>query len=180
MKFLPKPGFIGLLIVLVVVLSCKEQKTKVVTSSDIYKSFSIKYKASLFNVPPGIVALFLDESKPGNIALKDLLKDVNQLSFLIIDNHNSLSNDCVYLNEISSKLDSISFYDIAQYNNSREIVRVKVDKKRRHFNEIIVLVSNRDALYCISFKGKIPSKKVINLVKPENVGAVTNLDRFKH
>jgi len=180
MKILFRSGIIGIFIILVIVLSCKKQKTKVVTSSDIYKNFSINHKASYFNVPPGIVALFLDESKPGNTALKDLLSDVNQLSFLIIDNHHSLNNDSDYLQEISSKLDSISFYDIAQYNNSKEIIRVKVDKERRHFNEIIVLVSNRDALYCISFKGKIPSKKVINLVKPENVGAITNLDRFKH
>jgi len=178
MKILFRSSFVVVFIILVIVLSCKKQKAKVVTSSDIYKSFSINHKASFFNVPPGIVALFLDESKPGNTALKDLLSDVTQLSFLIIDNHHNNNSD--YLQEISSKLDSINFYDIAQYNNSKEIIRVKVDQKRRHFNEIIVLVSNRDALYCISFKGKIPSKKVINLVKPENVGAITNLDRFKH
>ena len=113
------------------------------------------------------------------VRLENIQELVNSILYLEKENDETLYLSD-YLQEISSKLDSISFYDIAQYNNSKEIIRVKVDKERRHFNEIIVLVSNRDALYCISFKGKIPSKKVINLVKPENVGAITNLDRFKH
>ena len=126
-----------------------------------------------------MVSLFLDESKKGNNELKDLLSDVDQLSFLIINKDSNAKKDCLYYRELNEKLDSINFYDLAQINNGKEIIRVKVDKEKRHFNELVVLVSNHDALYCISFKGKIPSKKVINLVKPENVVAVTNLDRFK-
>lgn len=126
-----------------------------------------------------MVSLFLDESKKGNKELKDLLGDVDQLSFLIINKNCNPEKDCLSYRELNEKLDSINFYDLAQINNGREIIRVKVDKKSKHFHELVILVSNQDALYCISFKGVIPSKKVVNLVKPENIVAVTNLDRFK-
>ena len=161
------------------VLSCKKEKAKTFTSADIYSRFCINHSASYFNVPPGMVSLFLDESKKGNKELKDLLGNVDQLSFLIINKNSNVSKDCLNYRELNERLDSINFCDIAQINNGKEFIRVKVEKDRKHFNELVVLVSNHDALYCISFKGKIPSKKVLNLVKPENVVAVTNLDRFK-
>jgi len=158
--------------------SCNKEKTKTKTSSDIFKSYSTNHKATYFNVPPGIVSIFLDESQKGNTELKDLLADVRELSFLIINKDNS-GKECRYLNELDSQLDSINFYDLAQINNGKEIIRVKVDKNRKHFDELIVLVSNNDAVYCISFKGRIHPKKVVNLVKQENVVAITNLNRFK-
>jgi hypothetical protein len=175
-----KASIIGIVVIFLSFQSCKEKKVKVITSSDIYSSYSINHKASYFNVPPGMVSLFLDESKKGNKELKDLLIDVNQLSFLILNNIKRNSNESKYYQELNFKLDSIKFNDVAQINNSKEIIRVKVDKKGKHFNELVVIVSNQDALYCISFKGRIHSKKVLNLVKPENVVAITNLDRFKH
>lgn len=160
-------------------VSCKNEKAKKVSSVDIYQSYSVNKNASYFNVPPGIVSLFLDESKKGNKELKDLLLDVKELSFLIVNRNCKKNHECRIFNELSKRLDSINYYDVAQINNSKGIIKVKVDKQAKHFNELVVLVSNSDALYCISFKGKIYSKKVLNLVKPENVGAVANLDRFK-
>lgn len=178
---IPKTKVIVALLFSLCFLSCKNEKLKTttVTSSDIYSSFSLNHKASYFNVPPGMVSVFLDESKKGNKELKELLDDVKELSFLIINKQCSESKECPNYCDLNYRLDSIGFFDIAQINNSKEIIRVKVDSKRKRLNELVVIVSNNDALYCISFKGKIPSKKVINLVKPENVGAVTNLDRFK-
>jgi len=176
---LVKTSVVGFIIVSFNLFSCVREKAKMVTSTDIFSGYCADQSASFFNVPPGMVSLFLDESKKGNKELKDLLKDVNELSFLIINKEVNANKDCQFYREINSRLDSISFYDVAQINTGKEIIRVKVDKERRHFNELVVMVSNQDALYCISFKGKIPSKKVINLVKPENVVAITNLDRFK-
>ena len=174
-----KTRIIGVVMISLCLLSCKKEKAKTVTSSDIYSRFSINHSAPYFNVPPGMVSLFLDDSKQGNKELKDLLRNVNQLSFLIINKNSNAERDCLNYRELNGKLDSINFCDLAQINNGKEFIRVKVEKDRKHFNELVLLVSNHDALYCISFKGNIPSKKVVNLVKPENVGAVTNLDRFK-
>jgi len=176
---LGKTNVVSFVLISLSLLSCKREKAKIITSSDIFSSYSISHKASIFNVPPGMVSLFLDESKKGNKELKDLLSDVTELSFLIINKNVEDKKETVSYNEINKRLDSIKFFDVAQIYTGKEIIRVKVDKERRYLNELVVIVSNRDALYCISFKGKIPSKKVINLVKPENVGAVTNLDRFK-
>ncbi len=176
---LGKTSVVSLILISLSLLSCKREKAKNITSSDIFSSYCTSHKASLFKVPPGMVSLFLDESKKGNKELKDLLSDVSELSFLIINKNIKDKKECITYNEINERLDIINFSDVAQINTGKEIIRVKVDKERRHFSELVVIVSNHDALYCISFKGKIPSKKVINLVKPENVGAVTNLDRFK-
>jgi len=177
---LDKTTIISILFISFSLIACKKEKVKTKTSSDIYNSYTINHKASYFHVPPGIVSIFLDKSQKGNTELKDLLVDVNELSFLIINKHPDDNNECQYFNELNSRLDSLNFSDLAQINNGKEIIRVKVDRERKHFDELVVLVSKNDAVYCISFKGKIHPKKVINLVKPENVVAVTNLDRFKH
>lgn len=174
-----KIGYLILVFIAVGAVSCKNEKAKKVTSDDIYRSYCVSKNASYFNVPPGIVSIFLDESKKGNKELKDLLVDVKDLSFLIVNRNSGESRECKIYRELNKRLDSLDFSDVAQINNSKGIIRVKVDKQAKHFNELVVLVSNSDALYCISFKGKIHSKKVLNLVKPENVGAVANLDRFK-
>jgi len=161
------------------IFSCKQEKVKTISSFDIYQSYNTNQKAVFFNVPPGLVTIFLDESQVGNTELKDLLLDTKQLSFLIFSRSNSYAKECKYYLELNNRLDSINFYDLAQINNGKEIVRVKVEKNDTDYKELVVLVSNYDALYCISFKGKITPQKVVNLVKPENLGAVTNLDRFK-
>jgi hypothetical protein len=178
-SMLDKTKFISILLITFSLIACKNGNVKTKTSSDIFNSYCINHKASLFKVPPGIVSIFLDESQKGNTELKDLLADVDELSFLIISKTGDDKGECRYLNELNSSLDSINFKDLAQINNGKEIIRVKVDRARKHFEELLVLVSNNDAVYCISFKGRIHPKKVVNLVKPENVIAVTNLNRFK-
>lgn len=161
-------------------LSCGREKKRTVNSLDIYRSYNVHHKAVYFKVPPGLVSVFLDESKPGNIELKAILSDTKLLSFLIFSRNNNHLKECKYYFEINSRLDSLHFRDLAQINNGKEIVKVKVDKDKKEYKEIVVFVSNYEALYCISFKGSFSSQKVVNLVKPENLVAIKNLDRFKH
>lgn len=162
-----------------ILFSCGKKEEKVKTSSEIIGSYKHSKKASYISIPPGIVSIFLDESKKGNAELKDLLSDVNNLTFLIIPKPKGTDKVCGYYYELSSRLDSIHFCDLAQINSGKELVRVKADGDSQQFNELVFLVSNYDALYCVSFKGDISPKKVAQLVKPENIHAVTNLDRFK-
>lgn len=176
---LKKTRCIFILLISTSLLACERVKVKTRTSSDIYKSYCINHKANYFNVPPGIVSIFLDDSKKGNSELKDLLVDVKELSFLIINKNINDNPEYQCLNKLNKQLDSLKFYDLAQINNGKEIIRVKVEKEKNHFDELVVLVSNNNAIYCISFMGRIQPKKVVNLVKPENVIAITNLDRFQ-
>lgn len=170
---------VSFLLISLCVLACKTVKDKKTTSTDVYKSYGINHQATYFKIPPGMASVFLDDSKKGNAELKDLLNDVNQLSFLIFSKNNSIKKECQYYYELNSRLDSLNFFDLAQINSGKEIVRVKAEKNKKQFKELVVLISNYDALYCISFQGNIPPHKVVNLVKPENLVAITNLDRFK-
>jgi hypothetical protein len=176
---LNKTKYIVVSVISISLIACQKVKVKTRTSSDIYKSYCINHKANYFNVPPGIVSIFLDDSKKGNSELKDLLVDVKELSFLIINKNNNNNPEYKCLDKLNKQLDSLKFYDLAQINNGKEIIRVKVEKEKNHFDELVVLVSNNNAIYCISFMGRIQPKKVVNLVKPENVIAITNLDRFQ-
>lgn len=176
---LNKIRYIVVLFISISLIACQKVKVKTRTSSDIYKSYCINHEANYFNVPPGIVSIFLDDSKKGNTELKDLLVDVKELSFLIINKNNNNNPEYQCLDKLNKQLDSLKFYDLAQINNGKEIIRVKVEKEKKHFEELVVLVSNNNAIYCISFMGRIQPKKVVNLVKPENVIAITNLDRFQ-
>lgn len=78
------------------------------------KIYCTSTNASFFNVHSGIVSLFLDESKKGNKELKDLLVDVKELSFLIVNRNCKKNHECKIFNELSEKLDSINYYDVAQ------------------------------------------------------------------
>jgi len=163
---------------LLILNSCNNSKEKVVTSTDILSSYQYNKEASYFVLPPGLVSVFLDESQKGNAELKNLLGDINQLSFLIFSKASGVNKDCKYYKEISLRLDSINFNDLAQINSGRELIKVKFEGDSNKFNELIFLVSNYNSLYCISFRGNIDPHKVAQLVKQENISAVSNLDRF--
>lgn len=160
-------------------IGCTEKPVKKTTSKDIYQSYHDKGVGTVFSVPPGLASVFLDEEQPGNSELKDILTDINNLSFLIIPNEGEVK-ESAYYSEIDGLLDDINFQNLAMVNSGNEIVKVKVlNDDREDISEMIILVSNYETLFCISFKGNINIQKITNLTKPENMVAVTNLNRFK-
>lgn len=159
--------------------SCDTKKEIRPSSADIYNSYKKLNRVSYFDLPPGLVSVFLDESKKGNAELKSLLGDINQLTFLIFSKDSNISKNCRYYDEISSRLDSINFNDLVQINSGKEIVRVKFEGDTQQYNELVFMVSNYKAMYCISLKGNIPPQKVALLIKPENISVVSNLNRFE-
>lgn len=172
-----KPNLLLIFSVLIL-LSCNNSKEHKVTSKEILYSYHSNKKASYFSLPPGIVSVFLDDSKKGNPELKSLLGDINSLTFLIFNKDSIINKDCKYYKEISMRLDSINFFDLAQLNNGKELIKVKFEGDSNNFNELFFLISNYKSLYCISLQGNIDPNKVAQLIKPENISAVSNLDRF--
>jgi hypothetical protein len=171
--------FFILLVTTFVFFGCNKKPLKDKTSKDIYLSYHDKGVGSVFSVPPGLASVFLDEEQPGNLELKDLLSDINNLTFLIIPN-NSDVKESTYYSEIDGRLDDINFQNLAVVNTGNEIVKVKVlNQDTEDISEMIILVSNYETLFCISFRGNINIQKITNLTKPENMVAVTNLNRFK-
>jgi hypothetical protein len=175
LKVIAFPIFISL----VFNLSCKEKQHKLESSFDIYKNYRERGIGTLFTVPPGLASIFLDSDQAGNVELKDLLSDINHLSFLIIPNKYEIKEN-IYFTEISDLLDEINFVDLAMVNNGNEIVKVKIlhgDKEQ--IVEMVILVANYDNFFSVSFKGDIQIDKIANLTKPENMVAVSNLNRFQ-
>jgi hypothetical protein len=131
-----------------------------------------------FSVPPGMVSIFLDESKAGNAELKLLLEDIKHLNFLIIPN-NLVGKEQSYFDDISNRLDLIQFQDLASISNAREQIMVKIlSTDSVEVSEMVVMVLNAHSLFCVSFQGDISLDKIANLTKPENLEVVTNLNRF--
>lgn len=166
--------------ILIALLSwgCVKNVEKTETSRDIYQRYRDKGVGTYFSVPPGLASVFLDEDQAGNTELKDLLADIKQLSFLIIPNSCDVKEN-IYYSEIDSKLNTINFEDLAMINSGSEIVKVKISHNDNKIDEMVILVSNYETLFCISFRGEISQKKIANLTRPENMVAVTNLNRFK-
>ncbi len=158
---------------------CKDKIEKPKTSKDIYQSYKDNGVGAVFSVPPGLASVFLDDEQTGNAELKEILSDINHLSFLIIPNNGDIK-ESHYYSELDSRLNDINFQNFAMINSGNEIVKVKVlHDINENISEMIILVSNYDNLFCVSFKGNINLEKIANLTKPENMGAVTNLNRFK-
>lgn len=158
---------------------CNRGEDELNTTKDIYQSYKEKGIGGVFSVPPGLASVFLDEDLAGNAELKDILADVDQLTFLIIPNRDEIK-ESIYYSELDRKLDKIKFQNLAMINSGNEIVKVKVlyDKNDR-IKEIVILVSNYETLFSVSFLGNIELEKVANLTKPENLEAVKHLNRFR-
>ena len=65
-------------------------------------------------------------------------------------------------------------------NSGNEIVTVKISQGNSgdKIDELIIIVSNYQSLFCISFKGDISLNSIANLTKPENMASISNLNRF--
>ena len=158
---------------------CSESAEKAETTRDVFQSYRDKGVGTYFSVPPGLASVFLDEDQAGNAELKDLLSDIKQLSFLIIPNSSEIKEN-IYYSELDTRLNAINFVDFAMINSGSEIVKVKISHNSNdQIDEMIILVSNYETLFCISFSGEIDHNKIANLTRPENMVAVTNLNRFK-
>jgi hypothetical protein len=158
---------------------CNNKKVKLESSIDIFKSYKEKGVATVFSVPPSLATIFLDTDQPGNAELKEILNDVIHLSFLIIPNNCDIKEN-IYFTEFNELLNEINFVDLAMINNGSEIVKVKMLRGgNEQIIEMVVLVSNYDNFFSISFKGDIQMNSIANLTKPENMVAVSNLNRFK-
>lgn len=170
-------GFIALfsLLVSLVVHSCTTEEKE--TSIDIYRDFSQQNNGVFFSVPPGIASLLLDDQQKGTEELKKLLSNVNSLSFLIINNNSGIK-ESLHFADIDTKLREIDFVDLAMVNNGKEIVKIMVQKDDYKVSEMVVLVSNYHTFFCVSFKGPLDIAKIANLAQPENIAAISNLDKF--
>ncbi len=148
------------------------------STKDIYQSYRTEGIGEAFSIPPGLVSIFLDESKPGNAELKYLLEDIKHLNFLVVPNSTSVK-DNEYFKDISTRLNSIDFQDLASINNGNEQIAVKIlPSDSVNIQEMVVLVSNTQTLFCVSFQGDISLQKVANLTKPENIEVISNLKRL--
>jgi hypothetical protein len=179
---MPYSIFRFLLLTLVVsfLFSCRSTTEKPETSFDIYQSYQSDGVASFFSIPPGLVSIFLTDDKAGNAELKELLSDTKQLSFLVIQNNSEVKENSHY-SELNQRLNAINFKDLAVINSGNEIVIVKVvhDDESDKVREMVVIVSNYETLFCVSFKGNVSLNSIANLTKPENMEALSNLKRIK-
>lgn len=157
------------------IFSCAKEKKE--TSIDIYRNYSLQNNGVFFSVPPGIASILLDEDQEGTEELKQVLTNVNSLSFLIISNNSKIKEN-LHFADIDTKLHSINFVDLAMVNNGKEIVKIMVQTEENKVNEMVVLVSNYNAFFCISFKGPLDISKIASLAQPENLAAISNLDKF--
>ena len=162
---------------LLVLAQCKNPKKEEVTSADIFKRYRLNEGANVFVVPPGIVSIFLDESQPGNKEIIDILGKVDKLTFLVLPNKRNVKENS-YFTDLDRDFDSILFQDLAMVNNGREIIKVKANGDSESVEELIVLVSNYEAIFCVSFIGNISMESIVNLTKPENMAAISNLNRL--
>ena len=164
-----------LALVAMLILGCDNEKQE--TSTEIYRKYSRENNGVFFSVPPSIATVLLEEEHKGTQELKKVLEDVNTLSFLIISNGSSIKENSHFFT-INTKLQNINFVDLALVNNGNEMVKLMVHHEDDVVSEMVVLVSNFDAFFCISLKGVMEISKITNLAQPENLAALSYLEKF--
>lgn len=165
-------------LVFLILGACNDSAEKQETSIEIFQSYRDKGSASLLSIPPGLASIFLDEEQAGGTELLALLKDIKKLTFLIIPNASGSKENVCY-SDINTRLNRILFRDLATINSGNEIITIKIlSKDCANAEEMVVIVSNYQNLFCISFQGDISLAKVANLTQPDNIKVVSNLNRF--
>lgn len=161
----------------IVLAQCKNPEKEAKNSAEIFKSYKNHEGANIIVVPPGLVSIFLDTDQPGNKEIKEILNSIDKLTFLVIPNRGNVKESNCFA-DLDRDFSNINFQDLAMVNNGKEIIKVKAYGDSIRVDELIVLVSNYDALFCVSFIGKISMESIVNLTKPENMVAVSNLKRL--
>lgn len=166
-----------LLVLLVTLSCCNRAKEEADTTAEVFNRYRVERGAKIIPVPPGLVSVFLDEDQPGNTEIKEILAGVDKLTFLVIPN-NAPIKESDNFSDLNQDISNLDFKDFAMVNNGKEIVKVKVSGDTVIVDELIVIVSNYKALFCISFIGEISMESIVNLTNPENIAAVSNLNRI--
>ncbi|HOP03216.1 MAG TPA: DUF4252 domain-containing protein [Tenuifilaceae bacterium] len=162
-----------------VFVQCSPEQEIEKSSFDIYKKYSKIDGAEVFSLPPQLVSVFLDDETTGNPEIKDLLQDVKFLTLLMIPNKGK-TKESIQFASISHELKELNYVDLTMVNNGNEIVKVKILRDSSSIEELVVLISNYETLFCVSFIGEIQMNKIVNLTKPENMIAISNLNRLSN
>jgi hypothetical protein len=136
-------------------LSAKEYK-------DFYREYRKADKTISFKLPAGVASIFIDKDE--NKEVKDFLKDLDDLSFLIIDQ----VTDKTIL-DLNQSLPENLYKEIMVINDGNTEINFLVNDNGKFVEELLMIVVEPDELIIMCFTGEITHEHAKQLAKSINV-----------
>lgn len=142
------------------------------TFAHFYNKYKKKDNFVSFNIPPGLIHLFVSKDEK---ELKQLLKNIDDIRFLVYES-NPDSNK-YYATELKNNLSSRLYKDLLQIKNGSDTVEFKIREKNNKVNELIMIVNDSSSFFVMSIEGEIELDKVKELSKSIDVKGIRHLDK---
>ena len=136
-------------------LSAKEYK-------DFYRQYRKADKTISFKIPAGFASIFIDKDE--NKEVKDFLKDLDDLSFLIID---QVTDETLL--DLNQSLSEDLYKELMVINDGDTQVTFLVNDNGKFVEELIMTVFEPDELIIMCFTGEISHEHAKKLAKAINV-----------
>ncbi|MCT4637392.1 MAG: DUF4252 domain-containing protein [Bacteroidales bacterium] len=169
------------LLLIVMLLSCasEKEKAKNISTQEIFLDYKDYSGVAFFTIPPSLVSLFINNGNVGDKELHDLLKDMKKITVLRYESSGDHDNSYLIFNKLDKQFLDNSFEDLAIIKQYQKNIKLKAFEGEGDFSELIVLVSDKEYLLCVSFVGSIGFEKVAKLSDPEKIGVLKNLERLR-
>ncbi|MGD9994062.1 MAG: DUF4252 domain-containing protein [Salinivirgaceae bacterium] len=136
-------------------LSAKEYK-------DFYREYRKADKTISFKIPAGFAAIFIDKDE--NKEVKEFLKDLDDLSFLIID---QVTNNTLL--DLNQSLPEDLYKELMVIHDGDTEITFLVNDNGKFVEELIMTVVEPDELIIMCFTGEITHEHAKQLAKAINV-----------
>ncbi len=136
-------------------LSAKEYK-------DFYREYRKADKTISFKIPAGFASIFIDKDE--NKEVKEFFKDLDDLSFLIIDEVTEKT-----LIDLNQNLPEDLYKEIMVINDGDTEINFLVNDNGKFVEELLMIVVEPDELIIMCFTGEISHEHAKQLAKAINV-----------
>ena len=131
--------------------------------------------------PPSVASIFIDESLPGGIELKNIMDDLSSMEVIVIslDKTTVADDSTKILKIISKRINRQGLALLGEFLSEKEVLNVWI-AKTEVITDLVVVNQTYKYLYVVHFKGNnITERKVQALIHPENRPILEYLYRLK-
>lgn len=126
------------------------------------------------NIPASIVRIMVPKEEK---EVKDFLKDIKKIRFLIYDDDPSGSlivKSC--RKDMDALFKSGGYIDLLTVTNASETIKIRAVPDGENLKDLVIFVNNEDELVLINFQGSLDLQKMMSLVDdPEKMSSPGSL-----
>jgi len=169
------------ILIWLIVISCFSCLSREINLDATLKHIREDFPSEQYEVSPSVASIFIDESLPGGIELKNIMDDLSSMAVIVIPFYKTaISEDSTKLFSIISKrINRQGLALLGEFRSEKEVLNVWAAKSNV-ISDLVVVNQSNNYLYVVHFKGNdIAERKIQALIHPENRPILEYLYRLK-